>query len=557
MAEEIGVILKAVDQFSATMDQFNKKLDDMQKGMKNAGANGKTAFDGLKSGIMSLLPSLSALAIINWTKGAVEDAEKYNESLRHLQAAVESTGADFNKQKKSIEDWAESIQKATRFSDDQAVNSLETLVKKTGDLTTAQKLSQLAMDLTVKYGGNLEDRVNSLGLAYIGNQRGILSLQKEFKGMLQGAEDGTEIFKRLTAQVAGAAEKSDVLTDRVAKLTHEYDEQKKKIGQDLIPSAMGLATAFEYLTVIFDDIIGAGAIMYTTIETGVKGLVSFVGDSFTTILRVGTDAWNGIGAIAKKVLAGDLTGAFKASGDAFNKITTDTKNGINQLYHDLVVSGTSGSMAIKQLLLDMQKEWDDVGAKATGVLTNLGGIIALETTKEIDARKKCLEEQKKLYEKYANDFSTIWADQIIKNINGQQGFSDTIKNAFDDMVSYIEKKLIELAANAVFGWLISLVTGGASTVVGSAIAGATAGITGHANGGYINETGPALLHAGEYVIPAAQVNAQKQASITNNSMAPNITINGYNKDPNQLAEEIGLILQKTVRGMGQTGMVPA
>ena len=52
------------------------------------------------------------------------------------------------------------------------------------------------------------------------------------------------MFKKLTAACQGFAETSNTLTDNTAKLTHQYDDLKKKIGEQLIPVANGMMIAF-------------------------------------------------------------------------------------------------------------------------------------------------------------------------------------------------------------------------------------------------------------------------------------------------------------------------
>ena len=556
MAEEIGVVLKAIDQFSSTLNDFNKKLTEIGDNQKKQADKMSGGFGNIKSAVMELLPTISALAVVNWAKGAIEDAEKFNESLRHLQSSLEAVGVDFAAKKGDILKWGEALQANTRFSDDQALTSLENLTKKTGDLTTAQKLSQLAMDLTVKYGGDLQDRVNSLGLAYIGNQRGILGLQKEFKGMLGDAKDGTEIFKKLSASVAGSAIAEDNLTSRTAKLTHEYEEQKKKIGQDLIPSAMSLTKAFEYAVVVFDDIVGADAIMYTALKTGLSGLVNVVKDGFGTILKIGQDAWNGIGEVAKKVLSGDFVGAYKSAGDAFNKMSSDAISGTNKIFKDMVTTGQQGTDSIKELLKGMGEEWDNVGKHATGALENIGGIVAKKTAEETKDTDNALKEQKRLYDKYQADIGGVFASNLEKTWKGQQGFTDFFKSTFDDMTDYALKKLAQIAGNALFNAVMSLLgigTGGTTSGGSKGLLGLGGFLGIFASGGYIQDDGFAQLHKGEYVVPANQVNSNHQVTNNNNS-APNITINGYNKNPQELAQEIGLILQQNIRGRGQTPM---
>ena len=551
MAEEVGVVLKAIDQFSGTLDSFNKKLDEIGANQKSQSEKMNGGFGDMKAGAMSLLSAFSALAVMNWTKEAIQEAEKYRQSLVHLRSAVESTGADFNKEKASIEEWSGAIQKATRFNDDQAIASLTELTKKTGDVTTAQKLTQLAMDMTVKYGGNLEDRVNTLGLAYLGNQRGLMSLQKEFGGMINQGENGTEMFKKLTEATQGYATVSNELTDNSAKLTNQYEDLKKKIGEQLIPISSGLMvalsaglkgleSAFKFVVVIVDELAQI-----------VVGVASAITQTWVGLIQVAWNVFSTIGSIIKKVFTGDLKGAlndFKTGSAStwalINASVDNVKTSVTDTAQSMSKTWTTGMGEITAL-------WKDFGSSTVpGVLQNIGGVTARETQKETAIRQKALADQMKMYQKFEADITGILAGNLDKLVKGTADLGDFFKSTFDDMIGFALKKLEELAAMAIFTFVLDLITGGGY----SAAINAGKALVGHASGGYIAESGPAYLHKGEYVVPANQVNANHQ--VTNNtSVAPNITINGYNKSPQELAQEIGLILQQNVRGRGQTGMV--
>lgn len=550
MAEEVGVVLKAIDQFSGTLDAFNKKLDEIGANQKSQSEKMNGGFGDMKAGAMSLLSAFSALAVMNWTKEAIQEAEKYNQALVHLRSAVESTGADFNKEKASIETWSNAIQKATRFNDDQAITSLTELTKRTGDVATAQKLTQLAMDMTVKYGGNLEDRVNSLGLAYAGNKRGLMSLQKEFSGMISTGDNGTEMFKKLTAATQGYASVSNELTDSSAKLTNEYEDMKKKIGQQLIPVANGLMIALSAGLKALETVFIFVKTVVESLAVLIVGSAHLWATAFMDTFNIAKTVWTGIGDVIARVLKGDLAGAWNNIKTVTASVTSQMKTGVLDLKDSITDTAADFKGTWTTGINDISGLWKDFGSTTVpGVLQNIGGITAKETQKETATRQKALAEQYKLYEKFEADITGIWANNLDKLIKGTGNLGDFFKSTFDDMIGFALKKLEELAAMAVFTFVLDLITGGGY----SAAMNAGKALVGHASGGYIAESGPAYLHKGEYVVPANQVNSNHQ--VTNNtSVAPNITISGYNKSPQELAQEIGLILQQNVRGRGQTPM---
>ena len=559
--EEVGVVLKAIDQFSGTINDMKKQLEGLAESQRNMAEKGKGGLDSLKSAAMELAPALSLLAVINWAKGAVMDAEKYNESLRHLKGIVESTGKSFEPMKDSIVKWADALRDSTRFTDDQAISSLENLTKKTGDVTTAQKLTQLAMDLTAKYGGELEDRVNKLGLAYIGNERGIIGLQKEFKGLLGGAKDGTEIFKALTDAAGGYAETEKNLTSDTEKAKNRMQELTKSIGEELIPAGNALMDVFMFIIKGLESMYSGLKVIFIGIITILHGYFETVRIVFTGAFDIATKVWTGIGNVISRVLKGDIKGAWdtikntaSGIGNEVIKIGTDLKSNFKESM-DVMTQEVDNASA------QIVKTWSGEAEAKKGILNNIGGIVAKATKAETEATKQALEAQIKLYEKYQGEIGGIFADNLEKTWKGQQSFTDFFKSSFDDMTSYALKKLAEIAGNALFNAVMGLL-GIANPAAGNAGGGTSKGLLGlggflgiFASGGYINNDGMAYLHKGEYVTPAGQVNTNHQVT-TNNSVAPVININaGSGANAREIAEMVGRELQNQVRGLGQSPMI--
>ena len=553
MAEEVGVILKAIDQFSGTLNLMKKQLDDLADAQRQGQEKMKSGFTDLKSAAMSLLPAFSALAVVNWTKNAIMEAEKYNEALRRLGVAVTGTGANFAARKADIVKWADAIRETTRFTDDQAIASLETLARKTGDVTTAQKLTQLAMDVSVATGKDLSTITNQLGLAYQGNQRGLVGLQREFGAVLKDAKDGTQIFAKLTSLYGGMSQQENSLTSESKKLKNQWEELTKQIGGGLTPAAQGMMTV---LSAGLNGFVTVFKFVKTIVEElgiAIVGFGHLVATIFAEELAIAGRVWTAIKEIIVKVLSGDFTGAFNTFKTSSAAVWAQIKNGAQNVKDSVKDTAADMKLSWDTNLTEVIALWKAHETGVAAIIKDIGGIKAQATRQELD-------DEKAAYEKFRTDIGGILSSNIEKNIKAQAGFGDTMKGIFDDMVGYAQKKLAELAVNKVFDILTGILTGGA--LGGEETGGSKKGLFGmggflgiFASGGYIKDDGMAKLHKGEYVVPASQVNSNHQVN-NNSTVAPTINIHGYQGSPEQLAEEIGLRLQKMVRGQGQTGMTP-
>lgn len=232
MAEDLklNVILK-VNKDTGQLEIVKQELAGVEESAKKAGDKSGELLGNLKS----LLPAFSALAVVKFLGDAVKEAEAGNEALRRLKFQLEASGESWNKNEQTILKWASTIQSSTRFADGQAYEALGKLIRVTGNLSQAQILSKLAMDISVATGKDLTGTVEQLSLAYQNNSRGILQLRREFSAQLGELRDGTSILNRLVELYGKAAEKEDSYTKTVAEAKHHWSDFIKLLGQQVLP----------------------------------------------------------------------------------------------------------------------------------------------------------------------------------------------------------------------------------------------------------------------------------------------------------------------------------
>lgn len=150
-------------------------------------------------------------------------------------ALINSTGATDN-QIAGIEQLVDKMARATGVADDQLRPALGTLARFTQDLTAAQKLLNLAMDISAGTGKPLEDVVVALGKAYNGNMKGLQALGIEIKN----ADGSTKSFKQTQEELANlfqgaSATAAGTFDGKLARIRVALDETKERIGQALLP----------------------------------------------------------------------------------------------------------------------------------------------------------------------------------------------------------------------------------------------------------------------------------------------------------------------------------
>ncbi len=102
---------------------------------------------------------------VDAVKAAIEDEKAQISLAQTLKNVTKATDA----QVKATEDYIDKTARATGIADDQLRPSLDRLVRSTQDVTKAQKLQQLALDIAAGTGKDLATVTEALGKAYDGN----------------------------------------------------------------------------------------------------------------------------------------------------------------------------------------------------------------------------------------------------------------------------------------------------------------------------------------------------------------------------------------------------
>lgn len=223
---EIG---EAVLPFSTDLTEYNKGLLEAKSGLSKFVGAGKEAV-GVFTG---LLATQAVAAVVTFVKTSVMEYAKLDKAIVRTSKTLEKLGYSFADARKHVEDYGDAIEATTQFSDEEAITSLQRLLKITQDLSAATQLNALAMDMVARDGGDLTDMAYNLGLAYNGNERGLMMLSRQLGVVGDKAKDAGYIFNLLEKRYRGAAKAADDLTTNFAKFGNALGNFGEKVGGDL------------------------------------------------------------------------------------------------------------------------------------------------------------------------------------------------------------------------------------------------------------------------------------------------------------------------------------
>ena len=256
--------IDGLDKADKETRTFTNKLDDALK----AGAAAFLAV-GAAAGAMAVKIGVDAV------KAAIEDEKAQLSLAQTLRNTTKATDAQI----KATEDYIDKTARATGVTDDQLRPSLDRLVRSTNDITKAQKLQQLALDISAGTGKDLATITEGLGKAYDGNLGALKRLGVSLDDSIIKSKDFDAAVKVLSETFAGQADiAANSFAGRMARVNIALDESKEQIGFALLPILEKLAT---FLT---DEII-------PVVEQFVNGLTGAGKKSLTkAFYDVGTGA---------------------------------------------------------------------------------------------------------------------------------------------------------------------------------------------------------------------------------------------------------------------------
>lgn len=292
----------------------------------------------------------AAYGLVRVGQQLVDAAAEDQASQTKLAKALKNTTKATDAQIASTEKWITMQQRSTGYTDTQLRASLARLTNSTKNVSEAQRLLGIAMDVSRGTGKDLETVTMAIGKAYDGNVGALKRLGVPLDDNILKTQDSQAAIKVLSDLYGGQASAyAETFAGKMAILNTTFGEFKEKIGQKLID---GILKVLPYVQDFADELAGTGksslasAMSATAREaagdTGAKNLAQSLvalAKSFTAVFDALFDP-----------KAGTANDRLNAMADALNRVA----NGINAI--------ANGYKRLK-----------DFGGKALGLLQIMPG----------------------------------------------------------------------------------------------------------------------------------------------------------------------------------------
>ena len=210
---------------------FQKKLANGSKDIDSIGE--RAAEFGKKAAIAF---AAAGAAIGAFAVSAVKAAAEDETAQRRLADTITATTGATAKQIEGVEKYIKQTSIAIGVADDGLRPAFTRLVRSTQDVEEAQKLLNLALDLSAATGKPLETISNALGRAYDGNTTALGKLGLGLDADIIKSKDFDAIFQELTGTFGNFAENESKTTEKqLERVKIALDEAKESIGTALLP----------------------------------------------------------------------------------------------------------------------------------------------------------------------------------------------------------------------------------------------------------------------------------------------------------------------------------
>jgi hypothetical protein len=221
-------ILADVDQLKKSLATANGDVDNSSSKMGEFSKKAGLAFAAAGAAAGAYAIKLA----VDGVKAAIEDEAA---QIRLATALKNATGAT-DEMIASVEKQILKTSLATGVTDDQLRPALQRLSLSTNDVTKAQDLLNLALDISQATGKGLDGVANALGKAYDGNTAALGKLGIGLSSAELKAMSFEETQTRLSELFGGAAAaNADTFAGRLQILKVTFDEAKESVGAKLLP----------------------------------------------------------------------------------------------------------------------------------------------------------------------------------------------------------------------------------------------------------------------------------------------------------------------------------
>jgi hypothetical protein len=222
-------VQKAIKSFK----QLETASDKVKFVLKSGAVAGAAAFAALGTAAFQ-----AGQALVGFARMAADDEKGQKQLALSIRASTKATDAQIA----SVEDYIDVTQRAVGVADDELRPAYARIIRSTRDFDKAQRLLNLALDVSAGTGKPLQAVTEALSRAYNGSNTALTRLGLGYDKAKLKTMDFNEIQKDLEKRFSGSAlANAETFEGTMARFRITVDELKESLGAALLPYLKKLA----------------------------------------------------------------------------------------------------------------------------------------------------------------------------------------------------------------------------------------------------------------------------------------------------------------------------
>ena len=276
------------------ISDFNSKGTDsaIREFKKLEGAGAKAQF-AIKKAALPAAAAIGGLAVVAFdaVKAFMED----DKAAQLLATSLKNTTGATDAQIKSVEDFITKTSIAAAVSDDELRPAMDKLVRGTGDVTKAQELMTLALDISAGTGKDLGAVSDALSKAFNGQLGPLKKLDPALASLIENGATTDEVFAAMGKTFKGAASTSaNTASGKMKSFGIQMGEFKESVGAAVFPIVAKLLPAFTKIGNWIKNNVG----LVVTLGAVIGGIAAAV-----FVANGALAAWAAVGAVTAAINA--------------------------------------------------------------------------------------------------------------------------------------------------------------------------------------------------------------------------------------------------------------
>jgi len=326
------------------ISDFNSKgIDSAIREFKKLETAGEKAQFAIKKAALPAAAAIAGLGIVavDAVKAFMED----DKAAQLLATSLRNTTGATDAQIASVEKFITKTSVAAAVADDELRPAFDKLVRGTGDVTQAQDLLNLALDISAGTGKDLGAVSDALSKAFNGQLGPLKKLDPALASLIENGASTDEVFAALGQTFKGAASTSaNTASGKMKSFSIQMGEFKESVGAAVFPIVEKLLPAFQAmgtwisnnvgLVVTLGAVIGgiAAAVILTNAALSAWAAVSAVTAAINAVTAASFSAlWVATGAVVIIAIIAALV-ALQVKFDIFGKAIDGIKVGFNAVW---------------------------------------------------------------------------------------------------------------------------------------------------------------------------------------------------------------------------------